>query len=317
MLQDAPAARRKTCRKHYGFEQAILAKRAALYDENDNYYKTFLKNLDLCAKDLDPSAEFTLKKYVTAVHINADWYNRRVRAELRRQTLFLSASIALLVLVPLIVYYIGTNYGGQAAALTGLYAMHRAVYAWMKRRALVVPYWRARSNLLHQIHTLETDWRLADKVKKIRDDGRLTEAFADALYGSMVSSRAIVVEADEKFFASYELPDFNLQGELSKASASVGTLVSSFESETAKAERARLTAHKKLEDELRDAEIDAAALTVRREALEKRLSDLKNDDASRAALDEQIQTARNAESDKNAEVAERKAKVEVSRRSIK
>ena len=190
-------------RESYGFEKAVLAERAALFDEGNRYYNTFLKNLNLRDRDLSKSARRQLRGYVAAVHINTDWYNRRIKGEIARQIVFLAISFALLILVPLFVYRMGFHtgaIGGQVATtLAGLYAVHRAAYGWMKRRSLVAPYWRARSNLMNEIYGIETEWLLR---KKIDDDGDLKSEFLDAVKTSITRSRAFVLEADERFFSS-------------------------------------------------------------------------------------------------------------------
>ena len=302
-------------RSAYGFEQAIFATRAALYDKDDAYYKVFINNLDLHdRKDaLDDSAKHQLKRYVATVHINTAWYNKRIRAEMLRQNLFLGVSLALLVLMPVAVHNM-TGLGEQATVLlTGLYALHRAVYAWMKRRALVVPYWSARSHLMNEIYTLETQWR-TENIVVVADGGKLvlTPAFAGALRRSIATSRAFMLKTDTKYFESYQLPDLNLRTELSTAAEDVRHLTASFQSEASK----RLAAHEQLEDKLRDSQIQLAGLIGKRKALDRRLKQAGLDEGEKTTLEDLRKKAVAAELTNEIEVNEQTAKIEKSRMSL-
>ena len=114
---------------------------------------------------------------------------------------------------------------------------------------------------------------------------------------------------------SYELPDFNLQTELSTAATGMKTVATSFESEAAKRLRDRVKKHdelrERLEDELKDLEVEAAGLAGKRTELETRLNALgPGESDAHTKLKEGIAETAGAESAKYLEVAAQKAKLE-------
>ena len=109
-------------RTRYGFEEALKLPNYRPYGQAKDFYKKLLANLRLTTK-LDDDAKALLERYVANVHVNCSWYNNKVRCEKFLQATYFVMSVALLVLVPLIIYfspYLFAAIGRQFPAVDGL-----------------------------------------------------------------------------------------------------------------------------------------------------------------------------------------------------
>ena len=309
-------------RQAYGFEHILYFRRNALHDKNLKYYQTFTGNLGLDEPSLPDEDKALLHEYVAAVHINARWYNRRVRAEKLLQTVFLIITIALLSLLPIGIYFTPTLIGAEPSnavnigarlpvLLAGFYAVHRAMSTWLAQRKLISPYWSARSKLVNEIYTIESDWR--SRPKQDQQQRTLVDGFRSAISRGIQEARKIVQEERTNFFTNYTLPDINLPGLLGTAATNAASTIASFESAAVKKlrecqiqvydRRLDLHAHevkrRKLQDEKKDAEIrrDAKAPNSRAyTALDAQVNTLA-ESLSAAEAEEKVAAADLAEAD--------------------
>lgn len=222
------ASRDSPLRKHYGFEEIIRPKDAALFDENDNYYDTFRDNLGLKNTVLSSGATKLLRRYVAVVHINACWYNTKVQSQTAWQFGFFIASVVLLLVTPITIYCLpplletkwnvklsteGEVTGLLSTLLAGFYGAHRAISSWFSQRKLIAPYWKARSELMDEIYTLETKWRPETKTCAC---GSLSNGFRDAILASLVKAREVVEKERETFFENYSVsvPEIDIEKQL-------------------------------------------------------------------------------------------------------
>ena len=244
----------------YGFEGFFEVPKTEKGENNHNqkvsgFYRKFLKNLRLDEEKLNENAKALLKRYVANVHVNCSWYDRKVRSEKAIQIAYFVVSVALLILIPLIIYFspslldwigkqIGstryTAYADNTARLTtllaGFFAVYRAIFAWLNQRKLIGPYWKARSDLLNETYTLETKWGLKEESKKLKEK-ELTKEFNQAIEASLKAARDIVQTEREQFYTNYTFPEVKLGDSLSDASTTAGNLIKVFESAHTKRQR--------------------------------------------------------------------------------
>ena len=272
-------------RKHYGFEEIIRPEEAALFDENDNYYNIFRDNLRLNVVCLDPDATKLLRRYVAAVHINACWYNRKVKSQVFWRGVFFVASVVLLLATPIAVYCLpellskwlnNSSTDNQEAAallstsLAGFYGAHRAVSAWFSQTKLIAPYWKARSELMNEIYTLETQWRAEPKTTSSSSSSSclsLCDAFRDAIVASLSKAREIVETERDTFFNNYSPPDVNIAKELVASAKEASAIVASFTSPS-------VTKRRKQAEAIEELLSDQHGIATGRAELEKAKSEM-------------------------------------------
>lgn len=271
-------------RTRYRFEHALPMWRP--YGKPEGFYKEFLGNLHLGSSTLGPGATALLERYVANVHVNCSWYNHNVRSEKLLQALFFLLSVALLVLVPLVVYFspsildwIGTQVfradlqladeftvGELTARLTtllaGFFAAHRTISAWLNQRKLIAPFWKARSDLLNEIYTLETEWGPKEATEKVGSDNSLVAAFKQAIEASLESARSIVQNERAQYYTNYTFPDVNLPVSLSEAGTAASALVTMFESPSVKQQRESAKAREAHARKHDDLKAEVAGLTA-------------------------------------------------------
>ena len=282
----------KPARNVYGFERIFRAKGAAPSDSNDKYYKKFLCNLGMTEEPPQDADAALLRRYVARVHVNAQWYNRQIRAEKTLQCIVFVVGVALLLVVPPLVYFAPVLFGKIAPTgvrldelgaqlpvfLAGFYAAHRAVSSWFNERKFIGTYWEARTKLMNEIYTIETEWHSRDKLSK--EDGSFLPDFKSAIQAGISSARAIVQEERQKFFAHYTFRDLNLPTLLSNAVSGAETTMSAFESAAGKRLRkeaeARVTPQELLARIL-ELRANADRLARRREDLGRALAAAKKD----------------------------------------
>ena len=273
--------------KRYGFEEIIsLFPLLRVYGRADRYYTKFVANLGLSdgSVQLHEDAVALLERYVANVHVNCSWYNRQLFSEKVLQWFFFVLSVALLLLVPLIIYFspsifaaIGSEYPalgavgpGDPAELTarlttllaGFFAAHRTISAWLNQRMLIGPFWKARSELLNEVYTLETEWGPKKELDKVDGNNLLVGEFKQAIEASLKTARAAVQTERTQFYASYTFPDVNLSESLSNAGTAAGALVTMFESSGVKKKRELAAAREVHVTKHDDLKADVAGLTA-------------------------------------------------------
>ncbi len=272
-------------RRAYGFEHIIRFHCHALHDKKCRYYNTFIANLNLEAP-ANLADEALLHEYVASVHVNACWYNRKVRSEKFLQAVFFAISMALLGLVPILVYSAPKLFDAEPSAavtlgaripilLAGFYAVHRSMSSWITQRKFISPYWNARSQLVNEIYTIETDWRSRDKQSQPSAPnagaGPFLNEFTDALKRSIGEARKIVQEERTTFFQNYTFPDIDLSGVLSTAATNAAATIASFESPIVKKRRERQAQVDELQSDAEALAIKSAQLATNKENAETEL----------------------------------------------
>jgi len=281
-------------RQAYGFEHIFRFQAEALHDKQCKYYDTFTSNLGL-VNSIASADQALLHEYVASVHVNARWYNRKVRSEKLLQAIFFVISIALLGLVPILVYYAPGFFGSEPSTaeavgaglpilLAGFYAVHRTMSSWLTQRKFISPYWNARSQLVNEIYTIETQWRSRAK----QNGGVFLDEFTSAITGSIREARKIVQEERTEFFKNYAFPDVNLPEVLSAAATNAAATITSFESAAVKNFRERQAQVSELRLEVEAVAIKSAQLAADKNKAEARLQEETPGSTAHIALDAQV-----------------------------
>ena len=302
-------------RTAYGFEYVRLHRTQLNKATNDQYFVSAVPTPRSDRAGLKPPALRLLRRFASVAHQNAEWYNWRVTRERWIQALYFLISIALMFAVPILIFKAPDFFGNAptvdqtgkpdapfpensktfksaadiagmvTAVLTGLLAVHRSISGWLGQRKLIGPYWQARSKLLDQIYTLETQWGGFDIKKKVQADGALTPEFRAAVISGIRTSRGIVREENDKFFENYQFRDVDIAAGIKAQMGTAKELAKAFESpsltaaQTAEqAEQTRRAAAAASSAEVKALDAIIAEMETDREALEERLSKIQNSD---------------------------------------
>jgi hypothetical protein len=106
------------------------------------------------------------------------------------------------------------------AVLTGLFAVHRSVGAWLDQRKLIGHFWKAGSELKGLLYAFEEEWQ-----GKAARDGRLTAEFLDALRASLEHARRIVRQERDDFYQLYPMPSMDILSRLQESFLTTRTLL--------------------------------------------------------------------------------------------
>ncbi len=179
--------------------------------------------------------------YAVDVHMNIAWYVRRLEREKLWRQVFTISSLALLPLIPALIWLLGAAPGeggaltveadsGISAAqltamLTGVLAIHKTVAAWLDKRQLFGHFWRASADLKEILYSCEQSWK-----DEAHADGALRPEFLEALQADLVRVRQILREERQGFYDLYRYPSFDVVHKLTEAFSQSRTLVNDLRS---------------------------------------------------------------------------------------
>jgi hypothetical protein len=157
-----------------------------------------------------------LRDLVINCHLSIDWYQRKIKREIRRRFWYFAFSLALLALIP-VALLLATKYLPEgadtttkiAAVLTGLLAFYRGISAWLDKRQVVAGYSKAMSDLKELLYTFEQKWDGAATMPE--REGEFVQAIRDAI----AASRSIVRQETHQYFCALAYPTFDIADMLS------------------------------------------------------------------------------------------------------
>jgi hypothetical protein len=174
---------------------------------------------------LDP-----LQHYVIEVHLNIDWYVRRIERERRLQLLFTVFSVVLLIGIPPLIALlsqIGKDALNTAAVvtamITGILAIHKTLAAWLDKRALFGHFWRTSAELKEVLYSFEQTWAgRAVTGQTVQPD------FLLAMQSDIARGREIVRAERQGFYEIYQSPAFDVFQRLNDALSQGQSLAQQF-----------------------------------------------------------------------------------------
>lgn len=171
-----------------------------------------------------------LSRYVVDVHLNIAWYVRRLRREKLLWALASGLNLALLFALPLLILLLSKMAGrwGDAtmtsaqltAVLTGLFAVHKSVGAWLDRRKRIGHFWKAGAELKELLYSFEEQWK-----GKAAQGGELTAELLEALDEDVARARALVRKERDAFYELYHLPSMDILTRLQESFKATRTLL--------------------------------------------------------------------------------------------
>lgn len=202
-----------------------------------------------------------LLEYVVDVHLNIEWYVKRLAREQMWRRIFIVASILLLPTIPLLIWRLGyidagagagstsstgsTSSGNTTAVqitamITGILAIHKAIAAWLDKRQLFSLFWRASAELKEILYSLEQTWQGQAHI-----DGELRPEFLEAVNAGIKQARQIIHDERQNFYELYRYPSFDVFHKLNEAFSQARTLTTDF---TTPAMKRRVEQEQKVED---------------------------------------------------------------------
>lgn len=153
-----------------------------------------------------------LRNYVMEIHLNIDWYVRRLERERRLQLMFTAFSVVLLVGIPPLIALlsqIGKDTVHTAAVvtamITGILAIHKTLAAWLDKRQLFGHFWRTSAELKEVLYSFEQTW-----ANKAVNGHMVVPEFLLAIQTDVARARQIVRAERQGFYEIYQSPAFDV-----------------------------------------------------------------------------------------------------------
>lgn len=181
-----------------------------------------------------PSAAVDERLLELAVHCHLaiDWYQARLREEVRARRWYFFLSLSLLAAIPALLYLLAPQATEAHAAavvtaqisavVTGLLAFQRGVSAWLDKRQVVGGYSRAASQLKTILYTFEQTWE-----GQAEDTVRATE-FVAAIKEAIQRCREVVRAETDSYFQTLSYPSLDLGSLVRGSSLDAGRLLQTF-----------------------------------------------------------------------------------------
>lgn len=200
-------------RPSYRFEEIVRKQTVRTPEEAEQTLAVFAVRLGIADNAAVREAlRESLRHYVIEVHLNIDWYVRRLERERRLQIMFTAFSVVLLIGIPVLIALlskIGKDTVHTAAVITamitGILAIHKTLAAWLDKRQLFGHFWRTSAELKEVLYSFEQTW--ADKVAK---DEMVNPEFLLAMQSDVARARQIVRAEREGFYEIYQSPAFDV-----------------------------------------------------------------------------------------------------------
>ncbi|MEL6135724.1 MAG: hypothetical protein AAFR59_20390, partial [Bacteroidota bacterium] len=177
--------------KAYSFEKEKYSHRSYLAAQSA--FQIFIERLKL-PRAWAERKEDHLLKYVTDVHLNIAWYDKKVKAEKSIRNLYVVITLLLLLVMPVLILMLNAlaeNIANAdtekdpdyliaqiAALITGVLALHSGIAAWFEQRKVISNFWKASADLKEALYDLEDKWR-QDKAEDWSNE--MLEKFQDEI----------------------------------------------------------------------------------------------------------------------------------------
>ncbi len=214
-----------------------------IYKFEESTYKNFRSRQDT-AGDLEtlsqrikldfsgPAGEFVelLQDLIINCHMVIEWYQKKRARVIWQKRAYFFVSLALLALIPLIVFMIsgrwatsGTDLTAQITiVLTGLIGVQRAMSAWLDDRKVLGSYTKAVSDLKKEYYGFEQRWENREIDSGSRDE------FEKDLMNVIDRSRVICDEEQTAYFQNLSYPSLDIAQIMKSASADAAALTTNF-----------------------------------------------------------------------------------------
>ncbi|HWN71175.1 MAG TPA: hypothetical protein VNM90_26235 [Haliangium sp.] len=207
-------------RPSYKFEEMVRKQTVRTPEDAEHALVTFAARLGIAESGTVREALLdSLRHYVIEVHLNIDWYVRRLERERRMQLLFTAFSVVLLIGIPPLIALLSKIDKDTAstaavitAMITGILAIHKTLAAWLDKRQLFGHFWRTSAELKEVLYSFEQTW--ADKAVL---DGVAQPEFLLAVQTDIGRARQIVRAERQGFYDIYQSPAFDVFQRLNEA----------------------------------------------------------------------------------------------------
>ena len=230
--RDRPMDEIKSDDLEYGFE---AGGRAAFRDkQRASREKTRLERR-LGFTDEQPAAAYAelLLELTVHCHLAIDWYQHKLKREIRARRWYFFLSLGLLALIPIALFLLVPESDAKqttaavitaqiSAVLTGLLAFQRGVSAWLDRRQVVGGYSKAVSELKAILYEFEQTWQDC-----ARDVCRGSE-FKAAIKQAIGKCRTVVRVETDGYFQTLSYPSLDLGSLVKSATADATEIVRSY-----------------------------------------------------------------------------------------
>lgn len=161
-----------------------------------------------------------LREYVMEIHLNIDWYVRRLERERRMQWVFTVFSVVLLIGIPPLIAWLSHRDDVKTvwtaaqitAMITGILAIHKTLAAWVDKRQLFGHFWRTSAELKELLYSFEQRW-----YGKALSDAGASPEFVQAMHADIARARQLVREERQGFYDLYQSPAFDVFQRLNDA----------------------------------------------------------------------------------------------------
>lgn len=224
-------------RPSYSFEEWARKESIRAPEVADQTLGAFAERLGI-AKTPDTLKDL-LHEYVMEIHLNIDWYVRRLERERALQWMFTAFSVALLIGIPPLIAWLshrdGTNTVWTAAQITamitGILAIHKTLAAWVDKRQLFGHFWRTSAELKELLYSFEQRW-YGKAVTDTAPGTAPNPEFVQALLADVARSRQIVRAERQGFYDLFQSPAFDVFQRLNDALSHGQALGQQFRSPT-------------------------------------------------------------------------------------
>jgi hypothetical protein len=173
-----------------------------------------------------------LRDYVLEIHLNIDWYVRRLERERALQWMFTMFSVVLLIGIPPLIAWLSHRDDTKTvwtaaqitAMITGILAIHKTLAAWVDKRQLFGHFWRTSAELKELLYSFEQRWHgkaLADTAPGTASGTAPGTApnpeFVQALQADVARARQIVRAERQGFYDLFQSPAFDVFQRLNDA----------------------------------------------------------------------------------------------------
>lgn len=207
-------------RPSYKFEEMVRKQTVRTPEDAEQALATFATRLAI-PETMAAREELidVLRHYVIEVHLNIDWYVRRLERERRLQLMFTAFSVVLLIGIPPLIALLSKIDRDTAstaavitAMITGILAIHKTLAAWLDKRQLFGHFWRTSAELKEVLYSFEQTW--ADKAVQ---GGVAPLEFLQAVQTDIARARQIVRAERQGFYDIYQSPAFDVFQRLNDA----------------------------------------------------------------------------------------------------
>lgn len=236
-----------------------------------------------------------LQHYVIEIHLNIDWYVRRIERERRLQLMFTAFSVVLLIGIPPLIALlsqVGKDTMNTAAVITamitGILAIHKTLAAWLDKRQLFGHFWRTSAELKEVLYSFEQTW-----TGQVVSGQTVQPDFLLAIQSDIARAREIVRAERQGFYELYQSPAFDVFQRLNEALSQGQSLSQQFRTPSAEKRAARAQAaiereHSAEAARRRKLELEAEIQGMQRLAQEQQQALAGADELARARMQQNI-----------------------------